>query len=268
MSNKRFQGKLIIVTGAGSGIGKAIAIRFAEEGGEVILVGRRRKPLETTAEKITEIRGCAIIYQADISNANQVEGLVSYAIGKWGRIDVLVNNAGIAGDETPILEMTEAQWDLVFDINLKGSLLMSRNVGREMVKTGGGVILHNASIAGLNTDGLYAHYAASKAGLLSLNRSMAVELAPHNIRVNAVSPGYTDTQMNEDVLSSKMVKKLRTAFDRVPIKRMVTTAEIAEVFVFLALDEASGITGANIIVDGGVTANWYILETVAEQEAG
>jgi NAD(P)-dependent dehydrogenase (short-subunit alcohol dehydrogenase family) len=164
--------------------------------------------------------------------------------------------------------MTETQWDLVLNINLKGSMLMSRAVAREMVKTGGGVILNNASIAGLNTDGSYAHYAASKAGLLSLNRSMAVELAPYHIRVNAVSPGYTDTPMNEAALAPELLCQLRTDFGRVPLGRMVTTAEVAAAFTFLASEEASGITGANLVVDGGLTANWYILETLSGGDQG
>lgn len=266
MTKRRFSGKSIIITGAGRGIGETIAKRFADEGGEVMLVGRSRNPLDAVASEIIEGHGSVFIHPADISKADQVEGLVTSAIERWGKIDVLVNNAGVAGDETPILEMTEAQWDLVLNINLKGSLLVSRNVAREMVKTGGGVIINNASIAGLNTDGLYAHYAASKAGLLSLNRSMAVELAQFNIRVNAVSPGYTRTPMNEIALPPEMWETMNSDFDRVPIRRMVSTEEVAAVFAFLASEDASGITGANIIVDGGLTANWYILETLADGE--
>ncbi len=266
MSKDRFFGKSIIVTGAGGGIGAAITKRFAAEGGEVMLVGRKRASLEALASVISGLAGRATIYQADVSNAHQVEEMAAYAIDQWGKIDVLVNNAGVAGEETPILEMSEAQWDMVLDTNLKSCFLTSRAVAREMVKSGGGVILHNASIAGLNTDGVYAHYAASKAGLLSLNRSMAVELAQYNIRVNAVSPGYTDTPMIELAVPPDMLKKLRTSFDRVPLKRMVTTAEVAAMFAFLASEEASGITGANFIVDGGLTANWYILETLSSEE--
>lgn len=266
MSENRFVGKSIIVTGAGGGIGSAITKRFAAEGGEVMLVGRKRAPLEALASAISGLAGRATVYQADVSQADQVEEMVAYAIDRWGKIDVLVNNAGVAGEETPIIEMSEAQWDLVLDTNLKSCFLVSQAVAREMVKSGGGVILLNASIAGLNTDGVYAHYAASKAGLLSLNRSMAVELAQYNIRVNAVSPGYTDTPMIELAVSPDMLKKLRTSFDRVPLRRMVTTEEVAAMFAFLASEEASGITGANFIVDGGLTANWYILETLSPDE--
>jgi NAD(P)-dependent dehydrogenase (short-subunit alcohol dehydrogenase family) len=262
MTKRRFTGKSIIVTGAGRGIGAAIAKRFAREGGAVMLVGRSRAPLEAVASLISETLGSAIVYQADISKAIQVNDLVTAAIERWEKIDLLVNNAGIAGDENPVLEMTEAQWDRVLDINLKGSFLMSKAVAREMLKAGGGVILNNASIAGLNTDGQYAHYAASKAGLLSLNRSLAVEFAQYNIRVNAVSPGYTETPMTEHAVSPETWVTMKEDFDRVPIKRMVTTEEVASVFAFLASEDASGITGANIIVDGGLTANWYILETI------
>jgi NAD(P)-dependent dehydrogenase (short-subunit alcohol dehydrogenase family) len=262
MNQPRFTNKRIIITGAGRGIGAAIARRFAAEGGEVMLLGRTREPLETVAASIHESGGRAWTFVADVSQVGEVETAVTTALSHWQQIDVLVNNAGVADEETPFLEMSEAQWDRVLDINLKGCFLMSQAVARAMVGAGDGVILHNASIAGLNTDGPYANYAASKAGLLALNRSMAVELARHHIRVNAVSPGYTYTEMTETAVTPTMLAHMQTEFGRVPLRRLVTADEVAATFAFLASADAAAITGANIIVDGGLTANWYILETL------
>jgi NAD(P)-dependent dehydrogenase (short-subunit alcohol dehydrogenase family) len=174
----------------------------------------------------------------------------------------LINNAGIVDEETPLLDMAEESWDRVLDINLKGAFLMSQRVAREMVKTGGGVILHNASIAASGADGPYANYSASKAGLLALNRSLAMELGPYNIRVNAVSPGYTHTVMVEASVEPAAMDYLLHSFERVPMRRLVQPDEVAAAFAYLASDDASAITGINLTVDCGLTANWYILETL------
>jgi NAD(P)-dependent dehydrogenase (short-subunit alcohol dehydrogenase family) len=185
------------------------------------------------------------------------------ATDRWGHIDVLVNNAGI-DDETPFLEIDHERWHAVIRTNLTGPFLMSQAVAREMAAAGGGVILHNASIDGSGGDGPFASYNASKAGLLGLNRTMALELAAHGIRVNAVSPGFTHTDMTERAVGPAMMAYLNGSFDRVPMKRLVRPEEVANAFVFLASDEASGITGIDLRVDCGLTANWYILETLPE----
>ena len=187
---KRFEGKHVIVTGAGRGIGRAIAERFAGEGAELLLLGRTRAPLEETAGLCGDGAG---VCEADVSRSDQVQAAVATALERWDRIDVLVNNAGI-DDETPFLEMEEATWDAVIATNLKGPFLMSQHVARSMRDTGGGVILHNISIDGSGGDGTFASYNASKAALLGLNRTMALELAQHGIRVNGVSPGFTHTR--------------------------------------------------------------------------
>jgi NAD(P)-dependent dehydrogenase (short-subunit alcohol dehydrogenase family) len=253
----RFDGKGVIVTGAGRGIGRAIAQRFASEGAEVLCVGRTLQPLEETVG----LCGRGFAHAADVSASGEVEDVVAAALARWGRIDVLVNNAGI-DDETPFLEMEEANWDAVIATNLKGPFLMSQRVARTMAEHGGGVILHNASIDASGGDGAFASYNASKAGLLGLNRTMALELAEHGIRVNAVSPGFTHTDMTERAVGQKMMEYLLNDFDRVPMKRLVKPEEIAGAFAFLASDDATGITGINLTVDCGLTANWYILETL------
>jgi NAD(P)-dependent dehydrogenase (short-subunit alcohol dehydrogenase family) len=256
---ERFAGKNVIVTGAGRGIGRATAVRFASEGADVMCIGRTLEPLEETASLCAS--GWA--HRADVADTADVDEAVATAIGRWGRVDVLVNNAGI-DDETPFLEIEEKNWDAVVATNLKGPFLLSQRVAREMVKTGGGVILHNASIDASGGDGPFASYNASKAGLLGLNRTMALELAAHGIRVNAVSPGFTHTDMTERAVGPKMMEYLNGSFARVPMKRLVTTEEVAAAFAFLASDDASGVTGIDFRVDGGLTANWYILETLPE----
>jgi NAD(P)-dependent dehydrogenase (short-subunit alcohol dehydrogenase family) len=257
---ERFAGKNVIVTGAGRGIGRATAVRFASEGADVMCIGRTLEPLEETVS----LCGSGWAHPADVAKTADADEAIATAMERWGRVDVLVNNAGI-DDETPFLEIEEKNWDAVVATNLRGPFLMSQRVAREMVKTGGGgVILHNASIDASGGDGPFASYNASKAGLLGLNRTMALELAEHGIRVNAVSPGFTHTDMTERAVGPKMMEYLNGSFARVPMKRLVTTEEVAAAFAFLASDDASGVTGIDFRVDCGLTANWYILETLPE----
>ena len=254
---KRFEGKTIIVTGAGRGIGRAIAERFASEGADVLCVGRTREPLEETAA----LCGSAWVVTGDVSRSEDVDGVLAAALERWERIDVLVNNAGI-DDETPFLDMSEEDWRAVIATNLTGVFLMSQRVARAMRDSKGGVILHNISIDALGGDGSFASYNASKAALLGLNRTMALELAQYGIRVNGVSPGFTHTDMTERAVGPKLMAYLNGSFERVPMRRLVKPAEIAAAFAFLASDDASAITGQNLVVDCGLTANWFILETL------
>jgi NAD(P)-dependent dehydrogenase (short-subunit alcohol dehydrogenase family) len=261
---RRFEGKGVIVTGAGQGIGRATAQRFASEGADVMLVGRTEALLEQTASLVAAEGGKAWPHACDVTDGPEVRGAVAAARAHWGgRIDVLVNNAGI-DDETPFLEMTEEAWRAVVETNLTGPFLFSRAVAPEMVRAGGGVILHNASIDASGGDGPFASYNASKAGLLGLNRTMALELGPHGIRVNCVSPGFTHTDMTERAVGPAMMGYLNGQFARVPMRRLVKPSEIAAAFAFLASDDASGITGIDLTVDCGLTANWFILESLPE----
>ena len=259
--NGRFAGRGVIVTGGGRGIGQATARAFAAEGADVLVLGRTVADLEDTVAQITADGGQAWLLPCDVTSEAQVEETVTRAASRWDRIDVLINNAGI-DDDTPFLEIDRARWRAVVDTNLTGVFLMSQAVGREMARTGGGVILHTASIDASGGDGPYAAYNASKAGLLGLNRTMALELAAHGIRSNCVSPGFTHTVMTEKAVGPKLMEYLNGSFTRVPIKRLVRTDEIAQAFLFLASDQASAITGIDLRVDGGLTANWYILETL------
>jgi len=227
----------------------------------VLVLGRTVADLEDTVAQITGDGGQAWLLPCDVTSEAQVEEMVTRAASRWDRIDVLINNAGI-DDDTPFLEIDRARWRAVVDTNLTGVFLMSQAVGREMAKTGGGVILHTASIDASGGDGPYAAYNSSKAGLLGLSRTMALELAAHGIRSNCVSPGFTHTVMTEKAVGPKLMDYLNGSFARVPMKRLVTTDEIAQAFLFLASDQASAITGIDLRVDGGLTANWYILETL------
>jgi NAD(P)-dependent dehydrogenase (short-subunit alcohol dehydrogenase family) len=257
----RFADRGVIVTGGGRGIGQATARAFAAEGADVLVLGRTVADLEDTVAQITADGGRAWLLPCDVTDEAQAEEAVGRAAGRWARIDVLVNNAGI-DDDTPFLEVDRARWRAVIDTNLTGVFLMSQAVARVMARTGGGVILHTASIDASGGDGPYAAYNASKAGLLGLNRTMALELAAHGIRSNCVSPGFTHTVMTEKAVGPKLMEYLNGSFTRVPIKRLVRTDEIAQAFLFLASDQASAITGIDLRVDGGLTANWYILETL------
>ena len=259
--NGRFAGRSVIITGGGRGIGQATARAFAAEGADVLVLGRTVADLEDTVAQITADGGQAWLLACDVTDEAQVDDAVARAAGRWDRIDVLVNNAGI-DDDTPFLEIDRARWRAVIDTNLTGVFLLSQAVARQMATTGGGVILHTASIDASGGDGPYAAYNASKAGLLGLSRTLALELAAHGIRSNCVSPGFTHTVMTEKAVGPELMEYLNGSFARVPMKRLVRTDEVAQAFLFLASDQASAITGIDLRVDGGLTANWYILETL------
>jgi NAD(P)-dependent dehydrogenase (short-subunit alcohol dehydrogenase family) len=257
----RFGGRVVIVTGGGRGIGQATARAFAAEGALVLVTGRTRADLEATVELITADGGQAWLAQCDVTDDAAVEGTVASAVERHGRIDVLVNNAAI-DDDTPFLDIDRSRWRAIVDTNLTGVFVMSQAVARHMAAAGGGVILHTASIDASGGDGPFAAYNASKAGLLGLNRTMALELARHGIRVNCVSPGFTHTDMTEKAVGPELMSYLNGSFARVPMRRLVRTDEVAQAFLFLASDHASAITGTELRVDAGLTANWFILESL------
>ena len=261
--NGRFAGRGVIVTGGGRGIGEATARAFAAEGADVLVLGRTVADLERAVAQIIAEGGRAWLNPCDVTDEAEVDQAVARAAERWGRIDVLVNNAGI-DDDTPFLEIDRGRWRDVINTNLTGVFLLSQAVARTMARAGGGVILHTASIDASGGDGPYAAYNASKAGLLGLNRTMALELAAHGIRSNCVSPGFTHTVMTEKAVGPKLLEYLNGSFARVPIRRLVRPEEVAQAFLFLASDQASAITGIDLRVDGGLTANWYILETLPE----
>jgi NAD(P)-dependent dehydrogenase (short-subunit alcohol dehydrogenase family) len=257
----RLEGKTAIVTGGNRGIGRAIVDRFAAEGAEVMVVGRNETTIDATVAAVEQANGRAFGLAADVTRDGDLDRIAATATERWDAIDVLVNNAGI-GYEQPFLEIPRKQWDEVVATNLRAPFVLSQLVAREMAKAGCGVILHIASIDASGGDGPYASYNASKAGLLGLNRTMALELGPLGIRVNCVSPGFTHTDMTEEAVPPELMDYLVNRFDRVPLRRLVRPEEIAAACAYLASEDASGVTGIDLTVDAGLTANWYILETL------
>lgn len=261
--SRRFVGRSAIVTGAGQGIGKSIALRLALEGADVLVAGRIRTKLDQTVKAIREAGGRAWAKTADISSADEVDALVSAAMDRWGQIDVLVNNAAVF-DEPPFFENSPETFRATLDINITGTFLMSQRTAREMARRSRGAIVHITSIDALGADGPYSAYAATKAAVVSLARNMAIELAPFGIRTNCVAPGFVGGDMTDRITPPNVMHYMRRSFDRVPIRRLVEPEEIAAAVAFLASDDASAITGINLVVDGGMTANLYVLETLPE----
>jgi 3-oxoacyl-[acyl-carrier protein] reductase len=243
----RLEGKAALVTGAGRGIGKAIATKFLDEGAKVFVcdVGEER-----LAGAVEELSGRGEVYGevADVSRRDEVERLVGQAVERLGRVDVLVNNAGI-GRFAPFLEIEDRDWDDTLAVNLTGAFLCSQVAGRRMREQGGGAIVNMASTNGILGEPGLAHYNASKAGVILLTKSMAIELAPHDIRVNAVCPGFILTDLAREGGMDEAEIQGYTA--KIPLGRYGKVEEVANAFAFLASDEASFITGTELVVDGG-----------------
>lgn len=248
--DKRLKGKVAIVTGAGTGIGQTAAQSFASEGAKVVLVGRRREPLTSNSKEIQENGGDALVVEADVSKAEQVDHLVKETIRQFGQIDIVFNNAGIQGNGGPIIEMQEQDFDELLAINLKGPWLLTRAALREMVaRKQGGVIVNTSSfLSSAATIGTSA-YSASKAGLDAMIRAIALEVGTENIRINNINPGVIDTPM----LRAHGEEIIPPLAKRAALGRIGTPQDIADVAVWLCTDEARYITGQSLLVDGGFT---------------
>jgi 3-oxoacyl-[acyl-carrier protein] reductase len=242
-----FTDKTAIVTGAGSGIGKAIALELASRGCDVAVCGRRLEPVQATAAEITALGRRAFAASADVSNGESVTAFVAEVLKAFGHIDILVNNAGLTRDNL-LIRMSEEEWDAVLGTNLKGAFLFSKAVARPMMKQRSGAIVNISSVVGLIGNPGQCNYAASKAGLIALTQSMAKELASRNIRVNAVAPGFIVSQMTDaipDDLKSAMLAQI-------PAGRFGQVTDIAKAVAFLAGPDASYITGQTLSVNGGL----------------
>jgi NAD(P)-dependent dehydrogenase (short-subunit alcohol dehydrogenase family) len=257
----RFAGKTVVLSGGGRGIGEATARRFAAEGADVLLVARTAGEIEAVAADIVAAGGRARAHAADVSNPAAVDAVMHAANERWRRIDVLVNCAGIDHD-SPFLDFPYEEWQRVLDVNLTGAFLMAQSVARIRAATGGGSIVHVSSIDAYGADGNQVAYNASKAGMLGLNRTIAMELASRGIRSNVVAPGYTATPLTKQYVGEAMYEYMTRDFDRVPQRRMATPEEIAAAILFLASDDAAAITGSELVVDGGTIANLYVVETL------
>lgn len=247
-------GKRVLVSGGSSGIGAAAAQRFLEEGCRVVLGGLDPEQVEATVRALSdfgEVHGAA----ADVSEEDGATFLVLAAVRALGGLDVLANNAGIAWRE-PFLEITAEHWDRMLAVNLRGMFLVGQRVARLMVEQGtGGAIVTMSSTNGRGAERDYTHYNASKAGVLLLTKTMAIELAEHGIRVNALCPGFVRTSLNESIAADIAPDFIETyGRENVPLQRIGLAWEIAAAYAFLASDDASFITGTELVVDGGQTA--------------
>ncbi len=243
----RLKDKISLITGAAQGIGKTIALKFADEGSDIILLDINEEKCEEVANEIKRKNRKTWTYKIDVSDYKQVEELFNNEMATWGRVDVLVNNAGITRDNL-IVRMKEAEWDDVIRINLKGVFNFCKVASRFMMKQRSGVIINISSIIGLVGNIGQVNYSASKAGILGITKSLAKELASRNIRVNAVAPGFIQTSMTEELNEER--KKLM--LNAIPLNRIGTPEEVADAVLFLASGESSYITGQVINIDGGM----------------
>ena len=243
----RLAERVALITGAGSGIGEATARRFAREGARVAVNDAEASRAKRVAEAILADGGRAIAVEADVARAAEVDSAVRRVLEEWGRVDILVNNAGITRDAM-LAKMTEEQWDEVLAVNLKGAFLCARAVLPGMRERGWGRVVNTASVGALGNIG-QANYAASKAGVIGLTRTLALEYARYGVTVNAVAPGATLTPMLAAVPDQVREKIVA----RIPAARLASPDEVAALHCFLASEEAGYITGQVIFIDGGLT---------------
>lgn len=240
--------KVVLVTGGSRGIGREVAEVYAENGYDVVINYVSDKTDVEGIKKEFEEKGVkCLLVKADVSKAADVDNMVEEAIKQFGKIDVLVNNAGITRD-TLLMRMSEEDFDKVIEINLKGTYLVTKAVTKYMMKKRRGSIINLASVVGVVGNAGQTNYAASKAGIIGFTKSVAKELASRNIRANAVAPGFIETDMTS-VLSDSVKENIST---QIPLKRMGTAREVAEVIYFLGSDKSSYITGQVINIDGGM----------------
>jgi glucose 1-dehydrogenase len=260
-SNKE---RIAVVTGSSKGIGKAIAMEFAKAGYSVVINARNEEELKQAAEDISKSvkdGGKVVSIPGDISQEHVCISLIEGTVKQFGRIDVLVNNAGIGGESKKIHELTEKDWDEVIDVNLKGAFLCTREAIKKMMKTGGNgqgkvnnnkySIINISSVHEQTPHPQSAQYAASKGGMEMLTKTIALELADKGIRVNGIAPGSIATDMNKELLENKEEKEKKE--QQIPVHRIGKPEEIAKVALFLASDDASYVAGTTIYADGGLT---------------
>jgi len=245
------KGRVALVTGSSSGIGRAAAEALAANGARVAINFHHNEAgAEAARSEIVGVGGKAIVVQADVTQASEVQQLVEHTVSEFGPIDILVNNAGSLIERLKILELTEERWDEVIDLNLKSAFLCSKAVAGSMMERKTGAIINVSSIAGRNGGALGSiHYSAAKGGVITFTKGLAKELAPFGVRVNAISPGVIDTPYHEQFSSPEMMK---TYAGMIPLGRVGTPAEVGKVICFLASDAASYLAGETIEINGGM----------------
>jgi NAD(P)-dependent dehydrogenase (short-subunit alcohol dehydrogenase family) len=253
----RLQDKVAIITGAGRGIGRATAEKFVAEGAAVVIAELDPEPGEETAQRLTAQGGRARFIRCDITDEESVRRTVEQTLAHFGRLDILVNNAGV-NTYFDATEMTQEEWDQAMAVDLKGAWLCAKYALRPMKAARRGSIVNIASIhAIMTTEGMFP-YAAAKAGLVGMTRSLALDYGPYGIRVNAVCPGWTHTRLVDEWLARQPDPEaaLRRVAELHPLRRIASPAEVANLIAFVASDEASFITGAMLLVDGGLSARF------------
>jgi NAD(P)-dependent dehydrogenase (short-subunit alcohol dehydrogenase family) len=250
---KEFEGKVALVTGGGSGIGRATALAFARVGAKVVIADRNVQRGEETISMIRGTGGTASFRRTDVSVPVEIEALVDYTMTMYGRLDLAFNNAGIEGDVKPLVDQTEANFDAVMDINVKGVWLSMKYEIPRMLEQGGGAIVNSSSVAGVVGFPGIGIYAASKHAVVGLTKTAALEYSALGIRINAVNPAAIDTEMIDRLANGMNTKKddLSTFH---PISRIGRVEEVAEAVLWLCSSKASFVTGHSLIVDGGFTA--------------
>lgn len=250
----RLNGKCALITGAGSGIGRAMALLFAEEGAQIFVCDANGSAAGETVRMVAESGGTAESLQADVSDSAAVRGMVDACLRRFGQIDVLCNNAGVGSTET-VVDTSEERWELVFAVNARGTFLGCKYVIPHMIESGGGSIINTASVAGMVGLKNRAAYCASKGAVISLTRAVAVDHVGQNIRCNCICPGTVDSPWVQRLLDGapdpETERRQLTA--RQPMGRLGTPEEIAKAALYLASDDASFITGSALVIDGGLT---------------
>ena len=246
-TDMQLAGKVALVTGAAQGIGKAIALALAKVGAEVVVSDVNLEEAGKTAKEIELLGRQTLVSKTDVSNSEEVNEMVDKILDKFGRIDILINNAGITADSL-LIRMKETDWDRVIKINLKGAFNCLKAVAKPMMKARSGKVVNVASVIGVIGNAGQANYAASKAGVIGLTKSAARELAPRGININAVAPGFIKTSMTEK-LSAGVKEEM---CNRIPLSKLGTPEDVAKVVLFLVSDDAGYVTGQVINVDGGM----------------
>jgi NAD(P)-dependent dehydrogenase (short-subunit alcohol dehydrogenase family) len=247
------QGKVGIVTGGTSGIGREAAILFAKAGVKVVVAGRREVEGRETIDLLRAAGGEGLFVKTDVALAADVEALVRKTVEQYGRVDIAFNNAGVEGVLIPIVEQSEEDWDRTIDINLKGTWLCLKYEIQQMLKQGGGgAIVNMSSVAGWIGSAGFATYCATKHGVIGLTKSAALETARHGIRVNVVCPAVIETPMGERIFGGPDIRPYATSLH--PLGRFGTPTEVAEAVVWMCSDRASFMTGQSLVLDGGFLA--------------